>query len=251
MMAHKLKNEIAVLSGFVNQISQSSLVTNATTQDGAQVKKLLHSVVEQISILNEEVEDIQLALEVRDLNIRSLGEKLADLHEASPDNVPFVVKGRKRKPEPEVFKLERVSEWDAQRQQALQDEYFTEMARLSLAPMGLESSQLKEQIRSLAAQLKESHFKLNQADSLQERCALGVIRTAKNEGIDEETTRKFLLKKDVPCGLIEQCFSQVNLDNSHSLYTPLSPSDSWYPRALSISEEPALSISRESSYNAA
>merc|ERR1719168_533398 len=113
-MSHDLKKELATLAGFVQQIAETNLIANATKKDAANVQELLKKMVEQIALLNEEADEIAIAIEVRDLNIRSLGEKLADLHEASPQNVPFVVKKERRLPEckSHLFKSEEASQWD-------------------------------------------------------------------------------------------------------------------------------------------
>lgn len=186
-------------------------------------KNLLKLIQSQIVILQEAVEvknsSQKEAVEVRDLNIRALGEKLSALRMKETMNKPFFVLSaddQKRQPEAMVRSCD-VKTLSPDRRMKLQNEMFREMARLSLAPMGLASKDLKEQTEQLAASLKLSHMHGAENMASIEKKTMELISTSIQKNVSPERTRDFLLKKNVPEEIVDRCFRRFQREAGGSM----------------------------------
>lgn len=197
-MAQTLIDQIAELNNYVHQLQNLGCVKALKGVDESKMKNILNLVTSQISLISQEASTLDTAIEARDANIRALGEKLSDLRLERAE--PFFVKIKKPQ---ELYRSGESEEWTRKRRETHTKELYREMARLSLAPMGLTGTDLEKQVYELSATMQY------------EQKALDLIRKSKSKGVDENKIRDFLIKKDLPGTLIDCCLEKVRTEQEN------------------------------------
>merc|ERR1712241_1638578 len=108
---------------------------------------------------------------------------------------PFYVCGRglEEEEEAEVPQLVRKGEenkWTEMQQSNLQNDMLREMARLSLAPMGLEAKQLEEMQEELAANMKYERLEEKRMATVIEK-AVDLIQAGEMQNVPRQKTKAF------------------------------------------------------------
>lgn len=197
-MAQTLIDQIAELNSYVHQLKNLGCVKALKGVDESKMKSVLNLVTSQISLISNEATILDTAIEARDANIRALGEKLSDLRMEHAE--PFFVKMEKPQ---ELFRSDESEKWSRKRRETHTKELYREMARLSLAPMGLTGADLEKQVHELSATMQY------------EKKALDLIRKSKMKGVDEKKIREFLLKKNLPGTMIDSCLEKVRTEEEN------------------------------------
>lgn len=216
-MANQLKDQIKDLSSYIDQMQKLKCVKNAKGQEGKKLKTLLALITSQVELTNKEADMLDTAISARDLTIRSLGEKLAEIR--SKQAKPFFVVGgdhdeREEREGPQIFKKGNMQKWDKKTRMSLQNEMLREMARLVTDPMGLEGNAREEMEEEIAANMKFQH--LQRGNDIEEitKKTMVLIQAGEARKVPREKTRGFLLRKEVSQEIIDQCFARFDAEAS-------------------------------------
>lgn len=191
-MAHSLKTEVEELSQFVSQLFDLDTFKNATGDEKALIKRILNGIEKKTMSVKREADNLDVAMEARDANIRALGEKLSMFRMKNAE--PFYVQPQRR---PSLFQADNAMDWNSVDTASHMKELSDQIARLSLQPAGLSNDEIEEHVADISA------------TRLHETKALNLIMIAKERRLSEGTIRKFLKKKGLPDSTINRCFNQI------------------------------------------
>merc|ERR1712156_1150067 len=118
------------------------------------------------------------------------------------------------------------------------------MARLSLAPMGLNDMEMVEMQEELAASMKYERVEMKKKAHLTEK-AMNLIRAGEENNVPRCKTTEFLRSKQLSEEFISECFDKYEIERSRSELSDYSDFD--LPNSLS----PSLTERRTSQISAA
>lgn len=188
--------------------------------DAMKLDTLFKLLQVQTQAVQESIQNVNTAITSRDDCIRALGEKLADVRAKNSEPFYVVEEDAQRKRGPScgmrrarAASLMRVGEeqkWDKKRRKTYADELTREMARLSLAPMGLQGSEFERAKDELATSMRHETYNLGLSWEEMYKRSMQLIEMGEKKGVSRRKLRKFLRKKALTDDLIDKCFADYD-----------------------------------------